>query len=206
MGSSLCCCRSFLRCPSLPLGSLSRWDLLPCFRVTLISSFGIWGICSSLFAQCHMCSSLLSFCVGKAGFCGSFALFGSPVPFATWSPFGTSQGFLFLGLARCRDSLPVVVSLWVVSPFPFPSDSFESTVPLATSSPFGDESGFPWGSVSFWFPVPYWYSALFRPRSVWMALRYSPGSSLDVFPRLMASVPVVGSPIVLLCVTTLSLL
>ena len=88
-----------------------------------------------------VCSSLLSFSVGKPGSSGSSASFGSPVPFATWSPFGTSQGFLFLCLAwvsgsPSRGGLPLDrVSV------PFSSDSFESAVPLATWSPFGMSQG-----------------------------------------------------------------
>ena len=83
-------------------------------------------------------SSLLSFVWESLVSSGTSASFGSPVPFATWSPFGTSQGLWF---PLSRSGLRVPFPWW--SPFGsclrfnYSSDSFASAVPLATWSPFG---------------------------------------------------------------------
>ena len=100
-----------------------------------------------LFARCHWCLLPCSLVWGT-GFCGPSALFGSPIPFATWSPLEMSQGLMFplyrsvlwfqscIGLPLGRLSVP------------FSYDSFESAVPLATWSPFGMSQGFAGSSAS----------------------------------------------------------
>ena len=108
------------------------------FLSRLIFFFGVRSICSLLFTQCHWCLLPCSFLCGAVSFCSASASFGSPVPFAKWFPFGTSQGLLcplYLSILRGP-------SMWwspfcLVSPFPSSSASFASMVPLAPWSPFG---------------------------------------------------------------------
>ena len=83
-----------------------------------------------------------------SGFCGPSASLGSLVPFATWSPFGTSQGWLF-PLYRLvlwfHSHIRLLLGRFSVK---FSYDSFECVVPLATWSPCGMSQDFAGSSVS----------------------------------------------------------
>ena len=113
---SFCYCRYFgvsipSPCVSVSLGSV------PLFRSGLVFFFGFWSICSSLITRCLLPCSLLC---GTTSFCITSASFGSLVPFATWSPFGMSQGLLRpLSLSVLGGSFHVVVSLLYSVSVPF---------------------------------------------------------------------------------------
>ena len=72
----------------------------------------------------------------STSFYGASASFGSPVPFATWSPFWTNQGCCGICLFWFSGLLNVVVPILYWSPF-HSSDSFAFKFLLATRSPFG---------------------------------------------------------------------
>ena len=89
--------------------------------------------------------------------------------------------------------------------FPFSSDSFASKVPLATWLHFGMSLA-SLGAVLFWFQASLLATFSFPLRSVWSVIGPSSGSFLGVFPRLKVLISDVDFPIVVFCVTALSLL
>ena len=118
---------------------LVSWAV-PFFRGALVTSLAIGEFVHrsiSVVGVFFPCSLVLG-----SGFCGPSASLGSLVPFATWSPFGTSQGWLF-PLYRLvlwfHSHIRLLLGRFSVK---FSYDSFECVVPLATWSPCGMSQDF----------------------------------------------------------------
>ena len=144
----LCFSVVLLRCSSIRPVSLSC-DLFPYFRGSCILLLALVSLFIALHLVSLVSSSLLL--VWGTGFCSPSASFGSPVPFATWSPFGTSQGLVFPISLGFLVSIPCWTPLGHIS-IQYFYDSFASAVPLETWSPFGMSQGFAGSSV--WVPLP----------------------------------------------------
>ena len=113
---SLFSCRIFAVFIPLPCVSASC-DLFP-YSGDLVFFSSLESLFLALLPVSLVSSSLLF--VWCSGFCGPFASFRSPVPFATWSPFGTSQGLMF-PMYRLVFWFQSCVGLpWVVSLFSSP--------------------------------------------------------------------------------------
>ena len=85
--------------------------------VFLFLPLGFWSDCQSLLKRCLWCFLPFSFSLWR-GFLlvVASASFGTQIPFAMWSPCGTSQGLLVpLSRSGLGGSLCVVVSSWFVS-------------------------------------------------------------------------------------------
>ena len=131
-----------------------------------------------------------------SGFCGPSASFGSPVLFATWSPFGTSQGWLFPLYRSVLWFLSRIRLLLGRLSVQFSCDSLESAVPLATWSPLGMRQDF----ARSLFRFPFWwgmtlvrvlFACLFCLFSLfpWCLFAFSGVDLRSVFPSHVVSVP-----------------
>ena len=154
-----------------------------------------WRLYSSVFVRCRWCLLPCSLVLGS-GFCGPSASFGSPVLFAMWSPFGTSQGWLFPLYRSVLWFLPRIRLLLGRLSVQFSCDSLESAVPLATWSPLGMRQDF----ARSLFHFPFWwgmtlvrvlFACLFCLFSLfpWCLFAFSGVGLLSVFPFHVVSVP-----------------